>query len=200
MERSPIGPLLCAAAMLAAGCGPSITVVRQAMPNPFLGGATFALVPLDYATLTIDGSPPQVWLAQSGRDGAALQHDLHDAQTVFLAGAASVAGRAIVGAGHRFVVHTSVGAWTRGYYNWVTNPATTVSLNVRITTRRGEVLDEIWLSCRAGHTLFRPTPVQGLRVAMQECGEQLGGYLNQRRVSLIRRAHALASVRAAPEG
>lgn len=181
------------ALLASTGCGSSITIVRQAVPNPFRGGASFALMPLDVQGMTIDGMPPQAWLARNNRDGVNLDSDLADAQSLFAAGVRNVAPDAIAGVGQRFVVHTHVGAWARGYYNYFTNPPTTVSLNVQLTTAEGQVLDEIWLQCRAYHSLTRPTPVQGLRVAMQDCGEQLGRYLQQRRIALLRRSRALAS-------
>lgn len=174
------------------GCGPSVTVVRQAVPNPFHRAATFALAPLDLASMTIDGLPTRVWIAQSGCEGSALRRDLDGAQSAYAEAAGIAAGGAIRPSARAFMVHTRVGAWSRGFYNYITNPATTVALGVRITTRQGAVLDELWLSCRASHSLVRPTPVQGLHVAMSDCGEQLGLYLRQRRLSLLGRSRALA--------
>lgn len=192
--------LLCVSLLLSVGCGTPITIVRQAMPNPFLGGATFALLPLDVQGMTIDGMPPQAWLARNGRDGANLESDLSGAQAVYADGVASVAGTAIVAANPRFTVHTHMGAWSRGYYNYFTNPPTTLTIDVQVTTPDGAVLDEIWINCRAYHSLMRPTPVQGLRVALQSCGEQLGGYLRQRQVALLHRSRALASASARSNG
>lgn len=183
---------------LVMSCRPPIIIVRQATPNPFRGGATFALAPLDFSRLTIDGMPPSVWLLQNGRNATALHSDLARAQLVFQASAIENGGGMFVTSRHGFVVHGSVGAWSRGYFNYFTNPSTTVALNVRITTRRGAVLDEIWLTCRASHSLIRPTPVQGLHVAMEGCGEQLAEYLQRRRLALLRASRAIASRPDAP--
>lgn len=160
------------------GCAPTVTITRQARPNPFIG-ATFGLRRLDFSQMTIDGMSPQAWIVAGNHDPAALQNDLRSAETQFVQGLTSTAPRSIVGAQARFAIVTRMGAWVRGYYSWAAHD-TNIGLNVQLTTLQGAVLDEIWLRCTASHPLFRPTPVQGLRVALHDCGEELGDYLRGR--------------------
>lgn len=181
------------AAVFTVGCGgPAYVVMRQANPNPFRGPTTFALVPIDTMSMTIDDVPTAVWLAQSGRDGAALAGDLQRGEAVYQQNAARTAGGAIVMGNARFVIHSRVVSWKRGYFNYFTNPQTTLSVQVQVTTPNGAVLDDVWFTSRVNHSLYRPTPVQGLHVAMEECGENVGSYIAGRRLAYLHRARALA--------
>jgi len=45
---------------LLAGCAP-YSVLRQAEPNPFAGEPSFALLPVDWSTVIIDGDVESVW-------------------------------------------------------------------------------------------------------------------------------------------
>ncbi|MBK6534683.1 MAG: hypothetical protein IPF99_35585 [Deltaproteobacteria bacterium] len=45
------------------------------------------------------------------------------------------------------------------------------------------MLDEVRFERAVSHPLYRPTAVQGLNTALEECGDDLGDYLSQRRTS-----------------
>lgn len=183
--RSFSPAVLAAFLLLAGACQPTMRVLRQASPNPFRGGAaTFAVLAPDWSRMAIDGLSTQAWLAHSGADRGALMGDLQRAQARYVAGATLAGQGAVVPSGHRFEVHARVEAWHRSYYP--SGSPTTMALDVRITTRGGALLDQLALTCRAWHYVSRPTPVQGLHVAMEQCGEEIGAYLRDRRIAFLR--------------
>jgi hypothetical protein len=140
-----------AASTALAGCGPSWLIHLQATPDPFVNQKAFAVLPIDYAGLTIGDKPEPEYLAGKTpdqqesfkTDKAALNEEFlrelsqhADEQGVHVVPATGPDSAP-------FLIHPSVAWLEPGYYVGVASRPSEVRMLVRITTPDGKVLDEI---------------------------------------------------------
>lgn len=146
-----IGTLVTATAALL-GCGGSWTVVTQAPSAPLAGQARFALVPIDYSGLRVDGKTEQDYLdARDPKEPTTFAEDkasLDEELTQALRKEAGAHGISVVrgdsGAEAPFVIHTSVNSIDPGTF--APSRPSEVLVDVKVVGSDGHVIDEITLS------------------------------------------------------
>jgi hypothetical protein len=182
----------CLFALFATGCGPHYVVVRQASPNPFAQPGPFAVAPVSFANLVVDGKPEDAFLA--GRDpdaNARWDADKQRVATTFAESLkANVDSIGWVGANQpgATVVVAHVTEMHGGVSLGLGSTAAHISMEVQLV-RGGQVLDEIKVqaettqgeSGRVGNVpLGGYTGSERLRKTADKLGGYVASYLESR--------------------
>src|SRR5688500_13650123 len=138
--------LVAAAALLASGCGPAWTVVRQANPNPFSAQKGYAVEPVTYNGLRVGKKSEQQYLSEKEQkkqyswkaDQAALSQSFAASLGAAAKGLQVTAGAPA--APGPFVVRTNVGFIEPGVFTMVFNLPSEVRMTIQVLDPQGAVL------------------------------------------------------------
>jgi len=183
-------------ALVAAGCAPRWTVLRQAEPNPFVNKTEFAVLPIDYDGLMVGEKTEDEYLSgKSAKQAESFDGDKRGMIQKFetaMREAAADDGIHIESASGEvkapFIIKPHVTFVEPGFYAVVASGASQVILRLRIETSKGELLDEIELthstnSAQGSSVMgisLNPSSGGRLRDDAEEIGDAVGEYLTTR--------------------
>ncbi len=180
MKRALLLGLSLLAVLLAVGCGPRWTVIRQANPDPFVNHG-FSVEPMHFDQTQVGGKSEAEYAA--GKEGDKWPADKQGMSEAF---AASLAGHAegieVVGTQKpgASIVRPIVTFIEPGYYAVVAGHATRVNLRVQFLDDKGTVQDEITMSSTIGASMTNPASGTRLRQAAEDLGGVAAKYLKTR--------------------
>jgi hypothetical protein len=177
---------------VAAGCGPSWVVVKQATPNPMLGQKGFSIEPVIFDGMKI-GNPGKIteeeWIASKKPDEkdkfvADLTNSKERLNARFAELCAKVAGNSglQVAAGRQegtFVVRPQVLELEGGFNAFMVTAPAVVRLQVHILDPQGQEVDVFEIAARADAGSFGAM-VTRLGMVGERLGTQAGRYLAAR--------------------
>ncbi|MEI8259161.1 MAG: hypothetical protein WCJ30_26125 [Deltaproteobacteria bacterium] len=174
------------AALLMGSCAPGYTIVRQAMPNPFLGAHSFSVEPVHFETLQVGQMTEAEWLSRKTPEQQASY--MADRQAMIERFVARMTARnpgieIIAGppAGPQtFIIRPILEFIEQGYYVFVSHRDTEARMRVQVLNQSGQVLDEFLAYTRVQADLYHPATGGRLRTAADRLSDSVTHYLRDR--------------------
>ncbi len=179
------GPLRAAAfvsLLASAACGPHWTVVRQAVPDPFVGKPQFTVEKVRFDGLRVGDKTETEYL--SGKDDEqrrSWQTDKDAMSEAFAVGVASGEGLSVgLPRPDAATVRPIVTFIEPGFYAGVAAGSTRVDVTVQVLNAQGVVLDEIQASSAVAASMTNPASGTRMREAAEDLGRITADYLHKR--------------------
>lgn len=174
------------AALLMGGCFKRYTVIRQAMPNPFLGMHSFAVEPVHFETLQVGQTTEAEWLSRKTpeqqasymNDRQAMIQRFVERMTARNPGLEIIAGPPP--SPQTFIVRPILEFIEPGFYIGIMKLDTQARMRVQVLTQAGQVLDEFLTYTRVEAYLFNPATGGRLRTAADRLSDAATQYLRDR--------------------
>ena len=166
--------------VLVGGCFRPYKVIQQAMPNPFLGNASFKVAPPVFAGMQVGAKTEAGYLAGKDQQSwSSWEGDKQAMANIFLQ--ELVAGaRGRVNSNGRFVIEPRVSFIEPGFYVGIAAGDAEVQMSVQIKDDRGALLDVFDLGVRVRANLAHVSIGQRLREAAGRLANIVVIYLNDR--------------------
>jgi hypothetical protein len=166
------------------GCGPRWTVVRQAVPDPFLNQRDFFIEPVHSEGVRVGEKSEAVYLADKTPDqGASWQTDKADMISQYAEGlmAAGEGMKFTMQPGPTiFIVRPILVFVEPGFYVGVAAHATEVTMRVELLSPAGQPLDVISIESAIAASAFNAASGTRLRQAAHDLGGVTADYLKKR--------------------
>ncbi|EYF06390.1 hypothetical protein [Chondromyces apiculatus] len=197
LRRSLVLVVFVMLAALLTGCGPQWQVVRQAAPNPLANQRTFAVLPINFAGLTVGEMAEADYLARKDPEQResfeADKRAVNEEFTTALVEGASDGGINVVlakGPGSApFEIRPMITFIEPGFYVGLVSKPSEVRMTLLITMPDGRIIDEILMvhgtdSARSGFSIggisLNPSSGGRLRKDGEKLGEIVAEYLRER--------------------
>lgn len=177
-------PALVCVALASCGTSSQFKVVKQAAPNPFVGVEAFAIDPIQYVDLHVDGKAEAEYTAGFDQEKkAAWEGDKQNIHKVFAEYVVDASGEGVrLDDAATCRLRPIVREVESGYYRipaW--NAVTKIFMTVEITDSSGQVADEVFCSDGAAFdAVFNPTVGGRLGSVAKSLGKMVGNYLAER--------------------
>jgi len=177
-------PALVCVALASCGTSAQFKIVKQADPNPLVGVQAFAIDPIRYVDLHVDGKTEAEYTADfDAEKKAAWEEDKQNVYKVFAEYVADASGNGIrIDETAACRLRLIVREMDSGYYRipaW--NAVTKIFMTVELTDPSGEVADEVFCSDGAAFdAVFNPTVGGRLGSVAKSLGKMVGDYLAER--------------------
>jgi hypothetical protein len=169
---------------LLVGCGPRWTVVRQAVPDPFLNQRQFFIEPVHSENIAVGDTPEAVYLAgktpeqQDSWRADKLEMIGHFADALMSEAPGLLYPTQPVPAA--FIVRPIVDFVEPGFYAYVAAHPTEVGMRVEILAPSGQVLDVITIHSVIGASMTNAASGTRMKQAAEDCGRRTAEYLKTR--------------------
>jgi hypothetical protein len=184
MKNLLLGSVVLVLGLVSSGCGhPPWTIVRQAVPDPFVGRNQFTVEALDFEHVVVgDRSSEAAFLAdkeaKEKEDWAVAKKGMDEA---FRGGVAEVGAGLAFAPGAPYIVKPLVSFADPGRYAVVYSRATTVNVTIQVIDASSQqVLDEIGIRSAVGASIYDPSADHRLREAANILGGLTARYLKTR--------------------
>jgi len=170
------------AGALAVGCVSAETVVlRKAATNPFVGAKTFALEPLSFQWLKVNGAPVDAWLMmRSDKQRTSFEVDERETARLFAEAVTEGGVGARAGASGAFVIKPFMTDFKVGETPIFDTSEGFGRMTVQFLDPQSKILDEIVVKTPIRVTLANPSFGQQIREAGEVLGKQVVRYLRER--------------------
>jgi hypothetical protein len=170
-------------ALLVSACGPRWTVIRQAVPDPFVGQRQFVIEAIHFDNLMVGDKTERDYLAgKEGDQAASFSADKADMATRY--------AEALISASEGlqfphdpsqggFIVRPIVSFIEPGFYAFASHP-TEVHMRVQLLNAQGQVLDEIAVRSSIPAGITNPASGNRIRQAGADLGRVTAKYLKSR--------------------
>jgi hypothetical protein len=178
--------MLVASLFFVGGCFKRYTVVRQAVPNPFLGQHSFSIEPVHFETLQVGRMAEAEWLARKTpeqqasymNDRQAMIQRYVERMTARNPGLEIIAGPPPTP--QTFIVRPILEYIEPGFYVGVMKMDTEARMRVQLLNQQGQILDEFLSYVRVQADLFNPSTGGRLRTAADRLSDTTTQYLRDR--------------------
>jgi hypothetical protein len=163
------------------GCFKPWRVIRQAAPNPFLGGTDFKVAPVGYQGLRVGDLTEAHHLTKKDTDQRNSWEE--DKQAMARNFTNELVGQARHLRFHeagKYIIYPHVTFIEPGFYAMVASVPSEVQMTIAIKDAQGAVLDEIAVSVQVPASLYKPSVGQRLREAALRLGQIMARYLDER--------------------
>lgn len=174
-------------ALAGIACGPPGLVVKQAMPNPFVGKNEFVVEPVTYPNLSVGGKPEATYLAdkkpesQQSFEADKTETAKNLIETLMAEGARrGLRITPAAGAPGMFNIRPMVTFFEPGNFNGFVNIATELKATLQIVDAQGQVIDEVLFQTAVGASLANPSSGGRMHTAGKNLGSLIASYLQYR--------------------
>jgi hypothetical protein len=180
------GAVLGAAALALLGCGPKVTIVRQAFPNPFVGSGTFGVRPLRFDGLLVGSRPEGEWLLEKSVDQrSSWELDKHAMAEQFfseLGKRAAEAGIRVGGpeAPAPFWIDVHVTMIEPGFFGGFVSKESTSQADVLLARADGVILDQFVLQVSTAANVVNAASGTRVKSDGGKLGRAVASYLDAR--------------------
>lgn len=178
--------MLFASLFFIGGCAKRYVVIRQAMPNPFLGVHSFSIEPVHFEGLRVGRVTEAEWLSRKTpeqqasymADRQAMIERFVERMTVRNPGLEIIAGPPP--SPQTFIVRPILEFIEPGFFTYVVNRPTEARMRVQVLNQAGQVLDEFMTEARVASDVFNPSSGGRFRSASNILSDATTQYLRDR--------------------
>lgn len=174
-------------ALAGVGCGPPGIVVKQGMPNPFVGKTEFVVEAVTYPGLQVGDKTEAAYLGEKKpEEQQSFEADKTETAKNLLESLTVEAGRRGIkvvpasGAPGMFNIRPVVTFFEPGNFNGFVNISTVLKATMQILDTQGQVIDEVQFQATVGASLANPSSGGRMHTAGKMLGTDIARYLQFR--------------------